>query len=218
MKKCLFCGKELIGKLRHNNKYCSVICQLNYQSQQKIDNWKNGQDSGMKKDGSLSQTIRNYLIKEADNKCQLCGWNKINPKTGLVPLEIHHIDGNYLNNNISNLQVLCPNCHSLTPNFKSLNNSNRERTETRKNFCIDCGKVISYNALRCPQCSGKMKITEKPISREELKKLIRSEPFTKIGEMFNITDNAIRKWCIYYNLPSKKKEIKSYSDEEWLNI
>lgn len=36
--------------------------------------------------------------------------------------------------------------------------------------------------------------------------------------MFNITDNAVRKWCIKYNLPSKKKEIKALSDEEWEKI
>ena len=30
-----------------------------------------------------------------------------------------------------------------------------------------------------------------------------------------MTDNAIRKWCIKFNLPKTKKEIKSYSNEEW---
>ena len=30
-----------------------------------------------------------------------------------------------------------------------------------------------------------------------------------------VSDNAIRKWCIGYELPSKKKDIKKYSDEEW---
>ena len=33
-----------------------------------------------------------------------------------APLELHHVDGNRFNNNISNLQILCANCHSLTPN------------------------------------------------------------------------------------------------------
>ena len=40
----------------------------------------------------------------------------------------------------------------------------------------------------------------------------------KIAEENNVTDNAIRKWCIGYNLPSKKKDINSYSDEEWEKI
>ena len=35
--------------------------------------------------------------------------------------DIHHIDGNCLNNDESNLQVLCPNCHAMTENFGSRN-------------------------------------------------------------------------------------------------
>jgi uncharacterized protein YjcR len=45
--------------------------------------------------------------------------------------------------------------------------------------------------------------------------LIRTIPFTKIGEKFGISDNAIRKWCDSYNLPRKSTEIKKYTDEEW---
>lgn len=56
------------------------------------------------------------------------------------------------------------------------------------------------------------------ITRNELKDLIRTIPFLTIGKMFNVTDNAIRKWCIHYNLPKTKKEIKSYSNEEWEKI
>lgn len=54
-----------------------------------------------------------------------------------------------------------------------------------------------------------------PITREELKNLIRTTPFTKIAANFGVSDNAIRKWCIKFNLPSKSREIKKYSEEEW---
>ena len=40
----------------------------------------------------------------------------------------------------------------------------------------------------------------------------------ELAEENNVTDNAIRKWCIGYDLPSKKKDINSYSDEEWEKI
>lgn len=36
-------------------------------------------------------------------KCQLCGWGKVNTYTEKIPLEIHHIDGNYRNNKEENL-------------------------------------------------------------------------------------------------------------------
>ena len=68
------------------------------------------------------------------------------------------------------------------------------------------------------ECQAKQRITDKPVTREELKELIRTKPFTKIGEMYGVSDNAIRKWCVRYELPTKKKDINAYSDEEWLNI
>ena len=83
-------------------------------------------------------------------------------------------------------------------------------------YCVDCGKVISQGATRCDLCNRvyQRHITNRP-TREELKTLIRNKPFTKIGEMFNISDNAVRKWCDNYQLPRKSSEIKKYTNEEW---
>lgn len=46
-----------------------------------------------------------------------------------IPLEVHHIDGDRLNNELSNLQLLCPNCHALTDNYRGKNITNKKRTE-----------------------------------------------------------------------------------------
>ena len=56
------------------------------------------------------------------------------------------------------------------------------------------------------------------IDRESLKKKIREESFLKISKEIGVTDNAIRKWCVKFGLPSKKTEIKKYTNEEWKNI
>lgn len=53
------------------------------------------------------------------------------------------------------------------------------------------------------------------VTRDELKSLIRNKPFTQIGEMFDVSDNAIRKWCVRMGLPDKSTHIKRYSDSEW---
>jgi predicted HNH restriction endonuclease len=53
-----------------------------------------------------------------------CGWDKINLHTNKVPIELEHIDGNSTNNELSNLKLLCPNCHSLTSTYKALNKGN----------------------------------------------------------------------------------------------
>lgn len=38
-----------------------------------------------------------------------------------IQLELDHIDGNNENNNLSNLRLLCPNCHALTPTYRGKN-------------------------------------------------------------------------------------------------
>lgn len=58
---------------------------------------------------------------EAGFKCSSCGWDKIHPVLNKCPLQVDHIDGNSENNILSNLRVLCPNCHSLTTTFGGLN-------------------------------------------------------------------------------------------------
>lgn len=87
-----------------------------------------------------------------------------------------------------------------------------------KNYCIDCGKEISSKSIRCAECNSKnQRITKRP-SREELKQEIRNFSFLEIGRKYNVSDNSIRKWCNAYNLPSKKTEIKKYTDLEWEKI
>ena len=82
-------------------------------------------------------------------------------------------------------------------------------------YCIDCGIQITFGSTRCNSCDKKrQRRTEWP-TREELKQMIRQNSFVEIGKKFGVADNTIRKWCINYQLPSKKQDIKSYSDKEW---
>lgn len=48
--------------------------------------------------------------------------------------------------------------------------------------------------------------------------MIRTTPFTTIGTMYGVSDNAVRKWCEAMGLPRKSSEIKSYTEEEWSKI
>ena len=90
---------------------------------------ENGLVDGLVSKYQLSENVKRYIREKFDNKCCECGWDKINHVTGRSPLEVHHIDGNYKNNLEENLVLLCPNCHSLTENYKALNkNGRKERT------------------------------------------------------------------------------------------
>jgi Zn finger protein HypA/HybF involved in hydrogenase expression len=64
-----------------------------------------------------SHVMKLKLIEDGikEHKCENCG---ITEWFGVPsPLELHHIDGDRFNNNFINLQILCPNCHSQTPNY-----------------------------------------------------------------------------------------------------
>lgn len=69
---------------------------------------------------SACDKIKRYLL-EKFRGCQRCGWSQIHPFTEIIPVQLHHIDGNHLNNHPDNVELLCPNCHSLTPNYMALN-------------------------------------------------------------------------------------------------
>lgn len=124
---CLNCGKEFV---LHNtcNKgiYCSTKCQQEYLYKEYIKRWQQGEENGKKGEYGISNYIRHYLFDKYNNKCQLCGWSERNEFTNSIPLEIHHIDGDYTNNKEENLQLLCPNCHSLTETHKLHNKKGRQ--------------------------------------------------------------------------------------------
>lgn len=114
---CLNCGKELESR----KKYCDIHCQQEYQYKEWVIRWKNGEESGLKGEYGISNYLRHYLLEKFNYKCSKCGWGEENPYTHTLPLEVEHIDGNYLNNNENNLTILCPNCHSLTSTYKGAN-------------------------------------------------------------------------------------------------
>lgn len=87
--------------------------------------------------------------------------------------------------------------------------------KTKTNRCVDCGAEISASSTRCVTCSGNLKRVNIPVTREELKNMVRNKSFTAIASNFNITDNCVRKWCKKYSIPFRKSDINSYSDEEW---
>ncbi len=57
------------------------------------------------------------LLEEGIRKhqCEICGIAEWMGKP--APLELHHINGNRFDNRFENVQILCPNCHSQTPNY-----------------------------------------------------------------------------------------------------
>ena len=71
--------------------------------------------------------MKNALIALRGHKCECCGNSEWQGKP--IPIEIHHLDGDNMNNTLENLQILCLNCHAQTDNFRSKNNKPKEKRE-----------------------------------------------------------------------------------------
>lgn len=106
--KCLMCNSILDGK---SKKYCNTICQMQYQMQHAIVNKT-----------ASTKTLKRFLIQEHGNKCWTCGITEWNKKE--IVMDLEHIDGNSENNELKNLSLICPNCHSQTSTYKGANKGN----------------------------------------------------------------------------------------------
>jgi hypothetical protein len=116
---------------------------MEYQYAMYIDDWKNGKKSGLKTIGIVSKPIKKYLRIKYNNKCCLCGWSQINPKTGTVPLVADHMDGNWRNNTEDNLRLICPNCDALSTTFAGLNKGNGRKDRSVSKRAVE-GRALAH--------------------------------------------------------------------------
>lgn len=135
-----------------------------------------------------SGKLRIKLLTEGlkENKCGITKWFG-KP----IVCQLHHIDGNNQNNNLENLQILCPNCQ--TENYCGSANVNKT-----KYYCKDCGKEINKGSVYCTICSHKhtRKVKDRPSKEKLLQDFKELKSFVKIGAKYGVSDNAIRKWFI----------------------
>lgn len=91
---CRHCGKNFWSNPSDNRVYCSVGCT----NKDSKDRWN----------PSFSTVRGMMLVRGMIQQCERCGYDDVPEILG-----VHHKDENRHNNQLSNLAVLCPNCHSL---------------------------------------------------------------------------------------------------------
>lgn len=148
------------------------------------------------------KTLKNRLIKEnlLEYKCVECGitdlWNN-KP----IKLQIDHINGISDDNRLGNLRFICPNCHSQTSSYAG-KNKNRSvklvkppKRIRRDRLCTVCGISITKSSTsgKCHKCVCAERRIDRP-TKDQLVELLKVNSYVAVGKMYNVSDNAIRKW------------------------
>ena len=68
--------------------------------------------------------------------CRICNCDG-HWQDGEIKLELHHIDGDNTNNELSNLEYLCPNCHALTNNYRGKNKVQEKKEEISEELFVE---------------------------------------------------------------------------------
>ena len=165
--------------------------------------------------------LRKLLIREGikEYRCEGCGNTEWRGKP--IPLELHHIDGNRYNNNIDNLMVLCPTCHSWETSASNHTEADRKRVSVEDGIttnpypkpnklirikrdkltltCACCGKTFSakkktkqFCSYNCAHEAGRK---FNPTAEELLGVLQQTPNYTEVGKLFGVSANAVKKRC-----------------------
>lgn len=142
---CLYCNTELpVIKNGCTRKFCNHVCHMNYRRKLAFEKIK---DLGYIPEGiGLENTGKAYLISVRGHKCECCGLSEWLGKP--ISLNTHHKNGRSKDNHLTNLELLCPNCHTQTPNF-GRKNKNCDRVQRR--IYRNAGEVLTEARLSARQ-------------------------------------------------------------------
>lgn len=105
----------------------------------------------------------------------------------------------------------------LGTNIENAKSRPNRKSETHsKVYCKNCGKEITKYADThyCQDCYKvtTRKVTNRP-DKDTLYALLTRNSFKKVGSMYGISDNAVRKWCDSYGIPRDSKYYRSLSSQ-----
>ena len=92
------------------------------------------------------------------------------------------------------------------------------KTEDFKKKCCDFGIPTSHNEIKLFIVDVKTRASRDPGKEELIKAFVENDlVFVRVGKLYGVSDNAVRKWCKKYGIPTRKKELAKYMEEyRWL--
>lgn len=123
--RCKRCGDPCYSV----NKYCQTCVAAGFHLRT-LRSWEKVKDN---------RIAKRLLISEKGHKCMTCGLSEWqgNP----IPLELEHKDGDSGNWSKENLELLCPNCHALTPTYKAKNKFHGSTRQKKRRERYALGKT-----------------------------------------------------------------------------
>lgn len=130
-----------------------------------------------------------------------------------IPIELHHKNGNSNDHVLANLEILCPNCHAMTDNYRGKQNARpggkkRKKVVMSDRTCKVCGrKLTTAQKLVCSvPCRNQLrKLMQKPlVTKEKLHRaLTTSKSIQETCRKLGVSDPTIRKWSQVYGFDIK---------------
>ena len=246
MNKRTFTNEQLIESVKNSTSVRQILTQLdlkeaggNYASIKKLitdlkldTSHHTGQNTNKGKILSPRRDIQNYLTNQYPiqshalklrliregfkiHECEVCKLSKWmnNP----IPLELDHIDGCHANNELTNLRLLCPNCHAQTDTYRGKNIKTVKKPilkilkplqdslviKTPKAFCVICKNEILHTGTKyCSQICNHKDQQKIEWSNDLLVTMLalHNGNMTKIGLELGVSDNAVRKQCKNFSI------------------
>lgn len=171
---------------------------------------------------NFRRRIKIALVESFGGKCKICGKNypqsvfefhHLNPKEKIFGISNQGITRSQADiaSEAKKCIMVCANCHRLIE-YEDFDISEIVSDFNEEKYYITLKELVNKNKKIVEE--RRTIVSRKP-SRDILKNQIRNLSFVQIGKIYSVSDNAIRKWCKSYKLPSRVSDIKLISDKEW---
>lgn len=167
--------------------------------------------------GSLKRRLYAEGLKQ--RSCEMCGQTEI-WRGRRMSLILDHINGVRDDHRIENLQIVCPNCAATLDTHCGRNvRADRACERCERNFtprALD-QRFCSISCSKLEQGLGVPRVSQRKVRRPSLDQLradLGQMSFCAVGRKYGVSDNAVRKWLLWYERQRTREQSCDEGSEE----